>query len=43
MYWKDVKYCPHKKIFQPKNICEDFEKDEVSPEVECDNRRELYE
>jgi hypothetical protein len=38
MYWKDVKYCPHKKIFQPKNICEDFKK-EVEKE-EYVNRRD---
>jgi len=40
MYWDDVKYCPHKKIFLPKNRCEDYEEKENVDEKYV-NREEL--
>jgi len=42
MYWEDVKYCPHKKIFLPKEKCKDFEVKEEDPNKHV-IRRSLYE
>jgi len=39
-YWEDLKYCPYKKIFLPKDRCEEFEEENVEEE-EYVNREEI--